>query len=238
MDDIAYTLLYRARNHKTGIVEDLGYISTFDNNGSSYSLTKNINEAAFKPDKSCFQRTIISEYENYRYSMAFKDEIRLVSVSGKFKEFFEPLNIIEIGDNLLEEYTDKRNDISESVKKMKVNIPNKKGESYCIKTRDDLIKLCEHYPFDNSLNVVPYDYEAYLIDSNNRNKTKYWPKIKEYRDNFFVLKYLEDGTSVKVMLPVVINIDKHNCITTNNYLSTIEIYPAKINDNKIEILEV
>lgn len=104
MNDIAYTLLYRGKNYKTNEVEDVGYIWSFGDNSCAYRVDKDIKQAAYREDPDSFANTIIGEYETHNHLPGFCDEIRLVTVSGRWsrdKFKFEAKEVVSIGEDLL-----------------------------------------------------------------------------------------------------------------------------------------
>lgn len=165
MSDTAYTLLYRGRNYKTKEIEDTGYIWSFGDNSCAYAIKKDIKQAVFRECIDSFTNTIIGEYETHSRSPGFCDEIRLVTVKGKWasdKFKFTPEEIISVGEDLLKQYQDRKKELEKHIEEIELNIPMSIGYSYLIRSRDDLVKLQEYYPLLDDLYYKLYGHEEHI----------------------------------------------------------------------------
>lgn len=233
MDDIAYTLLYRRKDYKTNKVEDRGYIWSFGDNSCAYSVNEDIKQAVFRGCDDSFTNTIIGEYETYSHSPGFGDEIRLVTVRGKWSNDhfnFMPEEIISVGGDLLKQYQEKKKELEKHIKEIELNIPMSTGYCYLIRTREDLVKLQEYYPLLDELYHKLYGHEEFIIEECDYNEEKYIPKINEYREDFFVCGNMCEND---LHMPLIMN------IRTTDYRSrglyNISIYSIKEIEEKTEM---
>lgn len=208
MNDIAYTLLYRGKNHKTNKIEDIGYIWSFGDNSCAWATTENIKQAVFKECDDNFANTIIGEYETHSRMPGFGDEIRLVTVSGKWSSDhfdFTPKEIISIGEDLLQKYANKKKELELHINAIELNIPMATGHSYLIRIREDLVKLQEYYPLLDDLYHKLYSYEESIIEECDYDEEKYIPRINKYREDFFVCGNMSE---TDLHVPLIMNIRK------------------------------
>ena len=225
MDDIAYTLLYRRRDHKTNEIEDRGYIWSFGDNSCAYRVDKDIKKAAFRECDNSFTNTIIGEYETHSHTPGFGDEIRLVTVRGKWSNDhfnFTPEEIISIGEDLLKQYQDKKKELEKHIEEIELNIPMSTGYSFLIRTREDLVKLQEYYPLNDDLYYKLYGHEEHIIKECDYDSEKYIPKINEYRENFFVCGNMCESD---LYIPLIMNIKNTDYKNRGSY--NISIYSIK-----------
>lgn len=206
MNDIAYTLLYREKDCKTNEIKDKGYIWSFGDNSCAYRVDKNIKQAVYRETPDSFENTIIGEYETHSHSPIFGDEIRLVMVSGewsrdKFK--FNVKEIINIGEDLLQRYADRKKKLESYINAIELTIPMATGYSYLIRTREDLVKLQEYYPLLDELYYKLYGHEEFIEAECDYDEEKYIPKINEYRENFFVCGNMCENN---LHVPLIMNI--------------------------------
>ena len=233
MDDIAYTLLYRRKDYKTNKVEDRGYIWSFDDNSCAYRTDKDIKQAAFREEPDSFTNTIIGEYETHSHTPGFGDEIRLVTVSGKWshdKFKFTVKEIISIGEDLLQEYANKKKELESYINAIELNIPMANGYCYLIRTREDLVKLQEYYPLLDELYHKLYGHEEFIIEECDYDEEKYIPKINEYREDFFVCGNMCEND---LHVPLIMNI--RNIDYRSRGLYNISIYSIKEIEEKTEM---
>lgn len=233
MSDIAYTLLYRRTNHKTNEVEDAGYIWSFGDNSCAYRVDKNVKRAVCREKPDSFTNTIIGEYETHSYSPGFGDEIRLVTVSGKWsndKFKFDVKEIISIGDDLLKKYADRKKELESYVNAIELNIPMATGSSYLIRTREDLVKLQEYYPLLDELDYKLYGHEEFIKGECDYDEEKYIPKINEYREDFFVRGNMCESD---LHVPLVMNI--MNADYRSRGLYNISIFSIKEIEEQAEV---
>ena len=225
MDNIAYTLLYRRKDHKTNKIEDRGYIWSFDDNSCAYRTDKDIKQAAFRENPDSFTNTIIGEYETHSHTPGFGDEIRLVTVSGKWshdKFKFAVKEIISIGEDLLQKYAGKKKELESYINAIELNIPMANGCCYLIRTREDLVKLQEYYPLLDDLYHKLYGYEESIIEECDYDEEKYTPRINEYREDFFVCGNMFEND---LHIPLIMNI--RNTDYRSRGLYNISIYSIK-----------
>ena len=233
MDNIAYTLLYRGKNHKTNKIEDIGYIWSFNNDSCAYRIIKDIKQAVYRESPDSFTNTIIGEYETHSHSPGFCDEIRLVTVLGKWsrdKFKFDVKDVINIGEDLLKKYADKKKELESYINTIELNIPMTTGCSYLIRTREDLVKLQEYYPLLDELDYKLYGHEELIKEECDYDEEKYIPKIKEYRDDFFVCGNMFEGD---LHVTLIMNIKNTNY--KNRGLYHISVYSIKEIEDQIEI---
>ena len=225
MSDIAYTLLYRRRDYKTNEIEDIGYIWSFGDNSCAYAIKKDIKQAVFRVCTDGFTNTIIGEYETHSHTPGFGDEIRLVTVKGKWssdKFKFTPEKSISIGEDLLKQYQNKKKELESHINAIELNIPMATGYSYLIRVREDLVKLQEYYPLLDDLYYKLYGHEEFIIEECDYDEEKYIPKINEYRDNFFVCGNMCESD---LHVPLIMNI--RNTDYKSRGLYNISIYSIK-----------
>lgn len=225
MDDIAYTLLYRRKDYKTNEVEDRGYIWSFGDDSCAYRVDKDIKQAVCRENPDSFTNTIIGEYETHSHTPSFGDEIRLVTVSGKWshdKFKFNVKEVINIGEDLLQRYADKKKELESHINAIELNIPMATGYSYLIRTREDLVKLQEYYPLLDELYHKLYGHEEFIIEKYDYDEEKYIPKINEYREDFFVCGNMCEND---LHVPLIMNI--RNTDYRNRGLYNISIYSIK-----------
>lgn len=225
MDDIAYTLLYRRKDYKTNEIEDRGYIWSFGDNSCAYRVDKDIKQAVFRERNDSFTNTIIGEYETHSHTPGFGDEIRLVTVRGKWSSShfdFTPEEIISIGEDLLKQYQNKKKELESHINAIELNIPIATGYSYLIRTRENLVKLQEYYPLHDDLYYKLYGHEEYIMEEYDYDEEKYTPKINEYRENFFVCGNMCEND---LHVPLIMNI--RNTDYRSRGLYNISIYSIK-----------
>ena len=206
MDDIAYTLLYRGKNYKTNEIEDIGYIWSFGDNSCAYRVDKDIKQAVFRECDDSFTNTIIGEYETHSHTPGFGDEIRIVTVSGKWSSDhfnFTPKEIISVGEDLLKQYQNKKKELEKYIEEIELNIPMSTGYSFLIRTREDLVKLQEYYPLIDDLYHKLYGREEYIMEECDYDEEKYIPEINKYRENFFVCGNMFEND---LHVPLIMNI--------------------------------
>ena len=233
MDDIAYTLLYRNRNYKTNEIEDAGYIWSFGDNSCAYRVTKDIKQATFRECDDSFNNTIIGEYETHSHSPGFGDEIRLVTVSGKWSHDrfnFYVKEVINIGEDLLKKYADKKKELESYIGAIELDIPMATGLSYLIRTREDLVKLQEYYPLLDDLYYKLYGYEESIIEKCDYDEEKYIPRINEYREDFFICGNMFESD---LHIPLIMNIRDTDYRSKRLY--NISIYSIKDIEEQAEI---
>ena len=227
MSDIAYTLLYRGRNHKTNEIEDIGYIWSFGDNSCAWAIKEDIKQAVFRECSDSFTNTIIGEYETLSHTPGFCDEIKLVTVKGKWSSDhskFTPEEIISVGEDLLKQYQYRKKELEKHIEEIELNIPMSTGYSYLIRNRDDLVKLQEYYPLLDDLYYKLYGHEGHIIKECDYDEEKYTPKINEYRENFFVCgNIFEEDLHV----PLIINLKSVDYSRRSNYHNNISIYSVE-----------
>ena len=225
MSDIAYTLLYRRKDYRINEIEDVGYIWSFGDNSCAYRVDKDIKQAVCRENPDSFTNTIIGEYETHSRWTGFGDEIRLVTVSGKWshdKFKFDVKEIINIGEDLLQKYADKKKELEAYVNAIEINLPMATGYSYLIRTREDLVKLQEYYPLLDELDYKLYGHEEFIKEECDYDEEKYIPKINEYRENFFVC-----GNMCESDLHVPLIMNRRNTNYKSRDLYNISIYSIK-----------
>ena len=225
MDDIAYTLLYRRKDYKTDKIEDRGYIWSFGDNSCAYRVDKDIKQAVCREKPDSFTNTIIGEYETHSHTPGFGDEIRLVTVSGKWsndKFKFHVKEVVNIGEDLLKQYVNKKKKLESYIDTIELNIPMANGRCYLIRTREDLVKLQEYYPLLDDLSHKLYGYEESIIEECDYDEEKYIPRINEYRENFFVCGNMFESD---LHVPLIMNI--RNTDYRSGGLYNISIYSIK-----------
>lgn len=225
MSDMAYTLLYRRTNYKTNEIEDIGYIWSFGDNSCAWAIKKDIKQAVFRECDDSFTNTISGEYETHSHTPEFGDEIRLVTVKGKWsgdRFKFIPEEIISVGEDLLQKYADKKKELEKHIEEIKLNIPMSTGYSFLIRTREDLVKLQEYYPLIDDLYHKLYGHEEYIMEECDYDEKKYIPKINEYREDFFVCGNMCESD---LHVPLIMNI--RNTDYKSRGLYNISIYSIK-----------
>ena len=227
MSDIAYTLLYRGRNHKTNEIEDTGYIWSFGDNSCAWAIKGDIKQAVFRECTDSFTNTIIGEYETHSHAPGFGDEIRLVTVKGKWSSDhfnFTPEEIISVGEDLLKQYRDRKKELEKHIEEIELDIPMSTGHSYLIRSRDDLVKLQEYYPLLDDLEYKLYGHEEHIIEECDYDEEKYISKIDEYRENFFVCgNMFEEDLHV----PLIMNLVSVDYSRKSNQYGNISIYSVR-----------